>query len=60
MSLLVVPLAGCGAITGGSYCDVSKPLLFDNETTVDWLLDNDRNLLQNIIVHNETNARICD
>jgi hypothetical protein len=42
-----------------SYCDITKPLMFDSQRTVDWLVENDRTLLMDVIVHNETNERIC-
>ena len=57
---LTVLLSGCGmTISGDSYCDISKPLLFDSQKTIDWLLTNDRTLLVDVIVHNETQDRIC-
>jgi hypothetical protein len=46
-------------ISGDSYCDIAGPLLFDSQKTVDWLLANDRTLLVDVIVHNETQDRIC-
>ncbi len=59
-AFLIVPISGCGLkISGDSYCDITKPLLFDSQRTVDWLVVNDRTLLVDVIVHNETNVRIC-
>jgi hypothetical protein len=55
---LILPAAGC-VKTSDSYCDIASKLYFDDSTTVDWLLQNDRSLLVDIIVHNETNTRIC-
>lgn len=46
-------------ISSDSYCDIAGPLLFDSQRTVDWLLANDRTLLVDVIVHNETHDRIC-
>jgi hypothetical protein len=34
-------------------------MLFDSQRTVDWLVVNDRDLLVDVIVHNETQERIC-
>lgn len=51
--------SGCAKISGDTYCDLTAPMYFDNDATVDYLLRNDRNLLTDIMVHNETNARIC-
>lgn len=42
-----------------SYCDIAKPHLFADENTVDWLLRNDRALLVDTTVHNETYDRLC-
>lgn len=59
---LILPLAlsaGCVRITTDSYCDIASPLYFDTDDTVSWLLRNDKALLIDIIVHNETTARIC-
>ena len=54
-----VLLAGCGLRMTDSYCDIAKPHLFSDENTVDWLLRNDRALLVDTTVHNETYARLC-
>ena len=59
MALLAVPLAGCAKITGDTYCDIASPLHFDSEATPEWLLKHDRDLLVDIVVHNETNERLC-
>lgn len=59
MALLAVPLAGCAKITGDTYCDIASPLYFDSEATPEWLLKHDRDLLVDIVVHNETNERLC-
>ena len=57
---LTALLSGCGmTISSDSYCDIAGPLLFDSQKTVDWLLSNDRTLLVDVIVHNETQDRIC-
>ena len=58
LTLLILPVAGC-VKTSDSYCDIASKLYFDDDATVDWLLRNDRGLLVDIIVHNETNTRIC-
>jgi hypothetical protein len=59
LTLLVGLNAGCATLTTDSYCDIASPLYFDTEQTVSWLLQNDHTLLVDIIVHNETNRRIC-
>ena len=60
VALLTVLVSGCGIRMGSdSYCDITKPLMFDGQKTVDWLLNNDKKLLVDVIVHNETNERIC-
>jgi len=57
-TLLTVLLSGC-VTRSDSYCDLARPLLFDRQASVDWLLTNDRELLKDILVHNETQERIC-
>ncbi len=58
--LLIALLGGCGAkISGDTYCDLARPLLFDGKDTVGYLLKHDRILLVDILVHNETSARVC-
>jgi hypothetical protein len=59
LGLSVALLSGCATITGGSYCDLAKPHMFKSEGTVDMLMQHDRQLLTDTIVHNETHARIC-
>jgi hypothetical protein len=60
LACLTALVSGCGTtISGDSYCDIASPLLFDSQRTVDWLVANDRALLVDVIVHNETNDRIC-
>ena len=59
ISIALLALAGCARLTTDSYCDIASPLYFDTDETVSWLLRNDRTLLVDIIVHNETNRRIC-
>ena len=60
LACLIVLVSGCGmTISSDSYCDIAGPLLFDSQETVDWLLANDRTLLVDVIVHNETQDRIC-
>jgi hypothetical protein len=60
LAWLTALASGCGmTISSDSYCDIAGPLLFDSQKTVDWLLANDRTLLVDVIVHNETQDRIC-
>lgn len=59
LSFLTGLLGGCGTVTTNSYCDLTTPLYFDTQKTTDWLLKNDRHLLADIVVGNETYARVC-
>ena len=59
ISACALMLSGCASLTTDSYCDIASPLYFDTDETVSWLLRNDRTLLVDIIVHNETTKRIC-
>ena len=58
-TLFVVLLSGCARLTTDSYCDIASEMYFDTDRTVSWLLANDRSLLVDIIVHNETTRRVC-
>jgi uncharacterized protein YcfL len=49
-------LAGCAAKIDGDFCDLAKPMYFDNAETINWLAENDRWLLQGIVAHNEITA----
>jgi hypothetical protein len=40
----------------GDFCDLAKPMYFDNADTINWLAENDRGLLQDIVAHNEITA----
>lgn len=53
-----VLLSGC-ATGNGDYCAISRPILFDTQETVDWLIDHDPKLLTDVTVHNEQVERLC-
>ena len=57
--ILLIPLAGC-AQPEGNYCDIASMLYFDSNQVVDYLAENDENLLKEIVIHNETRARLCE
>jgi hypothetical protein len=40
-------------------CDWTRTIPFGSQPTVDWLLENDRQLLVDVTVHNEARERIC-
>lgn len=56
---LILPLALVTGCVESEYCDIASRLYFDTEQTVDWLLENDRDLLTGIVVHNEQTTRLC-
>jgi len=54
-------VSGCGvAISGDTYCDLSDPIYFGNNTVVDELVKSDPKLLRQIVEHNETRKAICN
>jgi len=57
--LSTVLTSGCAAKIDGDFCDIARPMYFDNAKTIDWLADNDRWLLQGIVAHNEIRERLC-
>jgi len=56
--LVAVLLAGC-VKPQGNYCDLTTTLYFDEGQVVDYLAENDDGLLKEIVIHNETRARLC-
>lgn len=57
--MLIALVSGCATIKGDSYCDLTSNIMFDKKDTVDHLLANDRNLLKNIVAHNEMRKATC-
>lgn len=53
-----VPLSGCVA-PATEYCTLSKPIMLGSQETVDWLSDNDEQMLSEVVVHNEQVAALC-
>ena len=54
----VALLSGCG-VQVTEYCVLTEPILFGSQETVEWLADNDEQMLTDIIVHNERMAALC-
>jgi len=48
------------AISGDTYCDLSEPIYFGNDTVVNELVKSDPKLLRQIVEHNETRKAICN
>lgn len=57
MLLLIAPLAGC--VKGGDYCDLSKPMMFGNQSVIEAIADLDEPLLREIVTHNEKWDKRC-
>ena len=59
--MMVLPLAllsSCAKPTT-NYCLISSPMLFEDESVIAFLLEHDKSLLQNVVIHNETYEVIC-
>lgn len=54
--LSIALMSGCVKINNGDFCDVARPMYFDNAETINWLAENDSWLLRGIVAHNETTA----
>jgi len=53
-------LSGCAQTpTNGNYCDLAGPLWLGSTQTIDDLMQADRDLLIDIVIHNETWADTC-
>ena len=60
MILPLVLLSGCGAtIAGDTYCDLSRSIMFGEQSVIDDLAVSDPQLLRQIVIHNETYERLC-
>ena len=59
MILLTGLAAGCGKVTGDTYCDTFVPLSFQEEETVRYLIEHERSLLEGIVTSNELWEDIC-
>ena len=58
--LLTGLAAGCAqTTTSGDYCDIASPLYFESQEVVNYLLHNDSILLREIVIANETWAKLC-
>jgi len=53
-------LSGCATTRSDSYCDLSSPIYFGSQDTVDYLEDSDVGFLRDILTHNETWKEVCD
>jgi len=57
--LLIGLLSGCETTRTDGYCDIASLMHFDGQHVVDWLMVNDRKLLEGIVTHNEVTDRLC-
>lgn len=57
MASLPVLLSGC---VKSEYCDVAFPLRFGGQETIDFLIREDREFLEDTVIHNETYAELCN
>lgn len=57
----MIPVLLTGLLSGcvSSECDWTRTIPFGGPPTIDWLLENDRDLLADVVVHNETRERVC-
>lgn len=51
--------SGCVKAIDGDYCDIARPTYFTSADTINWLADNDRRLLAQIVADNETYSALC-
>jgi hypothetical protein len=59
LTCVIALVSGC-ANPSGNYCDIHKPLLFGSGETVEWLGQNDQDLLRGIVTENEKWEAICN
>ena len=59
LASLTVLTSGCAKITADTYCDVASPIYFTGSDSIDLLMREDKELLVDVMIHNETHERIC-
>lgn len=52
-------LAGCMHVPQGDFCDIARAKYFLSAETINWLADNDRRLLAQIVAENEIYRDFC-
>lgn len=57
---LVLTLFVGGCVDQGDFCDIARPLYLENESSVDWLLDNEPGFAEDVLGHNVTGERSCN
>lgn len=57
LGLLSALLSGCARVT--TECDWTRIIRFSSQQTIDWLLQNDRQLLAEVVAHNEAKQEVC-
>lgn len=57
LASLNVPLAMCAVTT--TECVWTETLMYKNDAVVEWLVRNDRQLLEQTVTHNETRKALC-
>lgn len=59
MSCATALLAGCAGGLTDSYCSVASPIQFSDADVIDYLMTEDRRLIEQIVAHNETIGEVC-
>lgn len=57
--MILVSLTGLLSGCVSSECDWTRTIPFGDQSTIDWMLENDRDLLADVVVHNEIRERVC-
>jgi hypothetical protein len=55
----IVLTSGCAKKIDGDYCDIARIKYFESADTINWLADNDRILLGQIVAENEIYQDMC-
>lgn len=57
MMLCVIGLtAGCATVTGGSYCEIAKPIWWDSQAELAATPDG---IVRQVVLHNEKWRAVC-
>lgn len=56
---LISFVASCVSPASNSFCLIADPLIFENEASIDYLLDNEKDLAKKILVMNKYGEKYC-
>ncbi|MEM1345908.1 MAG: hypothetical protein AAGI34_15190 [Pseudomonadota bacterium] len=59
LSATIACVAGCATAPDGGFCTEARPLIPADPGVVDWLIDHDLQLADDMLAHNEHGEKLC-